>query len=229
MRLEPDIVEALVRTIEMKDRVTAAHTWRVVMYARVMAERLKLDRDVVQRLSTAAALHDLGKIDIPDSVLCKPGPLTVDEYELMKRHTVLGYERLRSMGEDDELLLTVVRHHHERVDGTGYPDGLTADRLHLAARLFAVADSFDAMTSVRPYHAEYGTDAAPKAIRTLRAEAGTHYCPACVGEFAAAHAAGDLDWILMNFHDRADLPSYRSAETAQAMSEKLRAVAGRML
>lgn len=222
MPIEPDILQALVRTIELKDLCTAAHTWRVVMYTRVLAERLEMAPEVIQRLTNAAALHDLGKIDIPDDILQKPGALTPAEFEVMKRHTVLGWERLRDMGEEDDLMLSVVRHHHERVDGKGYPDGLMGDDIHLAARMFAVVDSFDAMTSVRPYHAAFGKEAATAALHTLHDEADTHFCPAAVQLMQNAFDSGDLDWILTNFNGRASLPVYAGPHEAERLAAELR-------
>lgn len=215
--LEPDIIEALVRTIEIKDLCTAAHTWRVVLYSRLMGEKIGLDHRTMHRLSNAAALHDLGKIDIPDAILQKPSALTPEEFEIMKRHTVLGWERLRGMGEDDELLLSVVRHHHERVDGLGYPDGLKGEEIHLAARMFAVVDSFDAMTSVRPYHPQFGKEAAGHAMQTLKGDAGSHYCEKAVQLFSDAYDAGELDWILENFNDRVEVPTFAGADSVNAL------------
>src|SRR5262249_1882635 len=151
---------------------TAAHTWRVVLYSRAMAEKMRYPEETVLRLSNAAALHDLGKIDIPDEILQKPTALTAQEYEIMKSHTVFGHSRLVRLGEDDSLLLDIVRHHHERVDGTGYPDRLTHDQIPWPAKWFAVVDSFDAMTSIRPYHTEFGKEAAQQAINVLKTDAG---------------------------------------------------------
>lgn len=222
MLLDPDIIQALVRTIEIKDLCTAAHTWRVVLYSRLLGEKVGLDHATITRLSNAAALHDLGKIDIPDEILQKPSALTPDEYEIMKRHTVLGWERLRRMGEDDELLLSVVRHHHERVDGLGYPDGLKGDDIHLAARLFAVVDSFDAMTSTRPYHAAHGPDVAQAALHQLHEEADTHYCAAAVQLMQSVFDTGELDWILNGFSDRVELPTYAGAPSAERFQLEFR-------
>jgi hypothetical protein len=107
-------------------------------------------------LTHAAALHDIGKLDIPESILQKPGPLTEDEFAIMKTHTTQGHDRLIAMGEDDPIMVGLVRSHHERWDGLGYPDKLTAESIPLAARYFAVVDSFDAMTSIRPYRSAVG-------------------------------------------------------------------------
>lgn len=199
--MTPDIVRALVKTIELKDLSTAAHTWRVVLYTRALAEAAGLDRGFIERLSYAAALHDVGKIDIPDGVLQKPGPLTPEEYRTMQAHTSLGHERLVRMGETDEVMLELVRHHHERWDGKGYPDGLAGEEIATGARYFAVIDSFDAMTSVRPYRTGVGHEAAERAVEELERGSGTRYWPEAVRSFTALYRGGALGWIGEHFND----------------------------
>lgn len=199
--MAPDIAEALVRTIELKDGSTAAHTWRVALYAREMARAAGLDTPTTARLVIAASLHDMGKIDVPDQILRKPGPLTPDEFRVMQRHPALGHERLVRMGETDPLLLAVVRHHHERVDGTGYPDRLAGEQIPEVARYFAVIDSFDAMTSARPYRPVLPPDAAAAAMAELRAGIGTRYCAEAVDLFAVLYDAGRVERIMHAFDD----------------------------
>src|SRR5262245_38952351 len=148
MRTRPEVVQALLRDIERKDLTTAAHTWRVVLYFRALAEEGGVDNDLLRRATHGAALHDIGKLDIPHEILAKPGPLTPEEFAVMKTHAERGHERLVRMGEDDPVLLELVRHHHERIDGAGYPDHLVGDAISMAPRYFAVIDSFDAMTSL---------------------------------------------------------------------------------
>ncbi|MBY0311977.1 MAG: HD-GYP domain-containing protein [Phycisphaerales bacterium] len=223
MKLQTDIIQALVRTIELKDRTTAAHTWRVVLYTRALAEVFGLDHETISRLSVAAALHDLGKIDVPDHILQKPGKLTPEEYEIMKTHTVLGHERLVSMGEDDPLVLELVRHHHERVDGQGYPDRLVDAQIPQAAKMFAVVDTFDALTSNRPYRHEVGEAAARSAAEALGLDRGTHFAPECVDAFAEQLASGNLNWILENFSDLSELPTFDCPTKAEQMAKLLRA------
>lgn len=206
--MSPEEAAAFVRVIETKDGATAAHTWRVVLYTRALAERLGVDRDRIERLTLAAALHDMGKIDIPDSILLKPGKLTQEEFETMKTHTVLGHERLVRMAEDDPILLGLVRHHHERLDGSGYPDGLLGDEIPLAARYFSVVDTFDALTSVRPYRADIGPDAAARAIEELNRHLGTWYAPEAVQAFTDLYRTGSLDWILNYYNGSCELPAY---------------------
>lgn len=222
MKLQNDIIQALVRTIELKDQTTAAHTWRVVLYTRTIAEVFGLDHQTINRLSVAAALHDLGKIDVPDHILQKPGKLTPEEFEIMKTHTVLGHERLVSMGEDDPLVLELVRHHHERVDGQGYPDKLIGAQIPQAAKMFAVVDTFDALTSVRPYRHEVGEAAARSAAAALRLDRGTHFAPECVDAFAEQLASGNLNWILENFSDRCQVPTFDCPTKAEDAAKRLR-------
>lgn len=221
MVLSADIVMALVKTIELKDQSTAAHTWRVVLYTRMLAETHGLSNAEILRLSVGAALHDVGKIDIPDEILQKPGKLTSDEFAVMQQHTTLGHERLVRMGETDPLILDLVRFHHERVNGLGYPDRLSGTNIPLAARFFGVVDTFDALTSVRPYRAEVGIVAGEHAVDELRRGIGTHYEHACVEALAELFESGRLGWIMEHFNDRCELPPFgcpnKAAEVAHAL------------
>ena len=206
--MHPTLLQPLLRTIELKDASTAAHTWRVVLYARALAESLHRDHDLIERISRGAALHDIGKIDIPDGILTKAGPLTDEEFAVMQTHTTLGHERLLAMGEDDELALGLVRSHHERIDGKGYPDRLVGDEIPLGARYFAVIDSFDAMTSLRPYRTCIGEEAARRALVELEAGMGTRYWPEAVEAFTDLFRTGSLDWILHYYNDEIPVPIF---------------------
>ncbi len=206
--MDPDIIQGLVRAIELKDRSTAAHTWRVVLYARALAEAFGLDHNTVANVSVAAALHDIGKVDIPDEILVKPAPLTDAEFEIIKTHAALGHERLVRMGETEPVILNLVRHHHERWDGRGYPDKLAAEAIPPGARYFAVIDSFDAMTSVRPYRTRVSEDCAVNAIVELEAGMGSRYWPEAVEVFANLFRTGELDWIMHYFNDDIPVPIF---------------------
>ena len=219
--LSPESVHALVKAIELKDRTTAAHTWRVVLYARAMAEESGLSHDLVGRISTGAALHDVGKLEIPDAILQKPGPLTPDEFKTIKTHAALGHERLVAMGEHDPVILELIRHHHERWDGGGYPDGLAGEQTAAGARYFAVIDSFDAMTSVRPYRSETGLKAAHHAIEELKAGSGTQYWPQAVEVFLRLQHTGRFDWIAECFNDRCTV-AYDHAKSGAVASDPAR-------
>jgi diguanylate cyclase (GGDEF)-like protein/putative nucleotidyltransferase with HDIG domain len=151
-------VLSLAEALDQRDSGTARHSQTVGRLCEMMAEELGLEEDRVQRLRLAGILHDIGKIGVPDSILCKPGPLTSDEFAQMKRHPELGARILSSQELDDvrEWILA----HHERPDGTGYPKGLTADEIPLEAAIVAVADAYEAMTSDRVYRLAIGPDAA---------------------------------------------------------------------
>ncbi|MFB3430493.1 MAG: HD-GYP domain-containing protein [Phycisphaerales bacterium] len=206
--MDLDIVQSLVKSIELKDRSTAAHTWRVVLYTRALAERAGLEKPLVERLCIGAALHDVGKIDIPDAILTKASRLTDAEFDIIKTHTTLGHDRLVRMGETDEHLLGLVRSHHERWDGLGYPDGLAGESIALGPRFFAVIDSFDAMTSIRPYRDRIGEDAAELALRELEAGKGTRYWPEAVDAFTDLYRSEQITWILHYFNDDVPVPDF---------------------
>jgi len=206
--VDVQIVQAMVGVLEAKDLSTAAHTWRVVLYTRVLAQKAGVSGEIVHRLTHAAALHDVGKIEIPEAILQKPGPLTAAEYDVMKTHAALGHERLRRMQEDDPILLNLVRHHHERFDGRGYPDGLRGTDIPVVARYFAVVDTFDAMTSQRHYRHDVGPNAARRAIVELQAGAGTRYDGDAVAMFSELYQEGRVAPILDRFGDAAEIPTH---------------------
>ena len=200
-----EVISALLKLVEERDAGTAAHTWRVALYALALGEAEGLERTDQQRFMRAAVLHDIGKIDIPKAIIAKPGRLTAEEYEVVKTHAWLGYRRLQSLGERDQLVLDVVRWHHERLDGSGYPDGLAGERIPPPARWFAIIDSFDAMTSRRPYRRTVGEVAADRAIEELQHYAGSWYCPDAVQAFVTLYGSGKLTWILHLLNDEQSL------------------------
>ncbi|GAB4546373.1 MAG: HD domain-containing protein [Phycisphaerales bacterium] len=193
-----------VDALEAHDTVTATHTWRVILYTRALAEDAGLDHDVVDLLALGAALHDVGKLDIDPEILRKPARLTDDEFAVVRTHTTLGESRLRSLGITSPVVLNMVRSHHERLDGSGYPDGLAGEAIPRAALYFGVVDSFDAMTSRRPYQRDLPPDAEARAIDELLSERGTRYCPDAVDRFARLHERGALDWIARHFNEDSD-------------------------
>lgn len=145
-----ETVTALAEAIEKRDPYTGGHVRRVVVYSLLLGREMGLSRSELEQLRLGATLHDVGKIAIPDEVLRKPAPLDRGEFEVMKRHTLDGAEivsRVRGL----RALIPAVRSHHERLDGAGYPDGLGAEAIPLVARIIAVADTYDAMTTDRPY------------------------------------------------------------------------------
>jgi putative nucleotidyltransferase with HDIG domain len=145
-----DTITMLADVVEMRDEYTGGHTQRVTNYSLLLAERLDLPGSDVDLIRTGTPLHDIGKVGIPDAILCKPDKLTPEEFEIMKTHTVLGAEFITKVP-DLRPVLPIVRSHHERWDGRGYPDALAGDKIPHLARVVALADAFDAMTSDRPY------------------------------------------------------------------------------
>ena len=177
-------VDALATAMDLRDRCTAEHSEDVVMLAGLVGRLLQLDRAALVELEFAARLHDVGKIRVPDRVLNKRGPLDAEERDVMRRHAAWGAETLSGVP-GLEVVATIVRFHHERWDGAGYPDGLHGARIPLASRIIAVCDAFGAMTSDRPYRS--GMRVA-EAVAELRAGAGTQFDPAVVDAFCEAVA-----------------------------------------
>jgi HD-GYP domain-containing protein (c-di-GMP phosphodiesterase class II) len=172
-------VTALGRAVEIRDFYTANHTSRVTMYSLLLADELRLSPQDQYHLQIGTPLHDIGKIGIEDAILRKPDRLTFEEFEAMKKHTVMGAAILETIPSLSPVV-TIARHHHERWDGRGYPDGLASDRISLLARIVAVADAFDAMTSDRPYRKALPLEVA---FRELQEKAGEHFDPICVQAF----------------------------------------------
>lgn len=213
--MDARLLQSLLGQIEQKDGSTAAHTWRVVLYTRMLAEKLGVGKDILHRVTHAAAMHDLGKLDVPDEILKKPGRLTDAEFEIIKTHPGRGHARLIDLGENDPIVLNFVRHHHERIDGKGYPDGLKGDAIPPGARYFAVIDTFDALTSHRPYRHDVGADAAARAIEEINAGVGSRYCGDCVQAFTDLFRAGSLGWVLEHYNDNACTESYGGTDSVR--------------
>lgn len=172
-------LEALEAAVEAKDSYTRHHMGRVAEYAEAIAREMGLPEDVVEVASTAGRIHDVGKIAVPDAVLLKPGKLTAEEFEQMKHHTLRG-ERIANSSRVLAHVAKAVRAHHERYGGGGYPDGLKGDQIPLAARIVAVADTFDALTSTRVYRPAKSWESAVNEIQWV---AGTQLDPVCVEAF----------------------------------------------
>jgi len=153
---------ALVATLDARDEYTAGHSAAVAIYARDIAARLGLDEEKQRLAHLCGLVHDIGKVGLPPGLLEKPGPLSLEERRHMETHSVIG-ERILANVDDYSEIAKIVRHHHERVDGHGYPDGLKGDHIPLISRIIAVADAYNAMTSDRPYR-----EALPSQIARLR-------------------------------------------------------------
>jgi HD-GYP domain-containing protein (c-di-GMP phosphodiesterase class II) len=177
-----ETVTSLARAVELRDQYTGDHTHRVTDYSLLLAEELRLPGGQRYELQIGTPLHDIGKIGIDDSILRKSGPLTSAEFEIMKQHTVKGAAILGSIASMNPMI-PIIRHHHERWDGSGYPDRLADDRIPITARIVAVADAFDAMTSDRPYRKALRSE---EAFQEIQRQAGRHFDPACVQAFLRA-------------------------------------------
>jgi len=173
-------VAALERALHAKDPFTLDHSSRVRRFALAMATELRLSRVVSRELALGAELHDIGKIGVPDDLLQKPGPLSPEERRRVLDHAKIGARILTPLLGRHPLVIAVVRWHHEWVDGSGYPDGLRGAQVPLVARIVAVADAFDAMTSPRPYRA---ASSARVAVDELVRCAGRQFDTQCVEVF----------------------------------------------
>ena len=209
------LLHSLGNAVAKRDSATDAHNYRVTFYAVALAETMDLPRQEIADLVVGAFLHDVGKIGISDRILLKPDKLTADEFGIMKTHSLLGIEIVADNPWLAGAALTI-RHHHEHVDGTGYPDGLRGDAIPRTARIFAVVDVFDALTSERPYK-----QALPlvEALAIINRDSGRQFDPEVVAAFmgiapdlhARAVQAGDAD---LRQEMRAVLSRYFKTETA---------------
>lgn len=172
-------VRALCNAVEARDAYTGRHAERVAAYGMEIAHAIGAPFAGDPAVEFGFLLHDVGKVAMPDAILWKPEPLTSDERTLMERHPVVGWEILREVSFLDDAKL-VVRHHHERWDGTGYPDHLAGERIPLSARVFSVADTFDALTTLRPYRQP---SSIPEAKEIIAEQSGTQFDPAVVEAF----------------------------------------------
>lgn len=181
-------ITILAQAVELRDDYTGGHTRRVTRYASVLARQLELPDDQHELIKIGTPLHDIGKIGIDDAILRKPGRLTAGEFAAMQEHTTKGAEILSTIPELRPIL-PIVRNHHERWDGTGYPDRLAGEEIPLLARIVAVADAFDAMTSDRPYHENRRGKPAKAAFAEVERQSGRQFDPTCAAAFLAARDA----------------------------------------
>jgi putative two-component system response regulator len=183
LQRERETVIRLSKAAEYRDPETGAHILRMAHFSELIAKGLGLSAVDQELLLEAAPMHDIGKVGIADNILLKPGRLTPDEFEIMKQHAIFGYEILK--GSSSRVLQAgadIARAHHEKFDGSGYPNGLRGDSIPIFSRIVAVADVFDALTSERPYKKAWPLE---QAVEHLRSNAGSHFDPACVDAFLA--------------------------------------------
>ncbi len=181
-------IQMLAGAVDEKDPYTRGHSDRVTRYSMLIAKEMKLDHTFMETLQISAQLHDVGKIGIEDHILKKPGALTAEEFEVMKTHTTKGANILRPVTQLAEML-PGIELHHEALDGRGYPYGLKGDQIPLLARVIAVADTFDALTTNRPYQTAHTPDQALQIIQNL---AGKRLDPDAVKALLAVYARGEI-------------------------------------
>jgi HD-GYP domain-containing protein (c-di-GMP phosphodiesterase class II) len=174
-----ETIEGWSRAMELRDRETEGHTRRVTELTVELAQRMGLPDEMIVHIRRGVMLHDVGKIGVPDNILHKPGPLTEPEMEIMRRHSRLAYELIAPIAYLQPAL-DIPYCHHEKWDGTGYPRGLKGDQIPQTARLFAVVDVYDALTSDRPYRRHWTEQ---KAVHYILAQSGKHFDPAVVELF----------------------------------------------
>jgi len=169
-------LETLAKSLEARDVYTRGHSQRVSEVSMMIGERMGLTAEALEELRVGTILHDIGKIGVPDSILNKPGRLTDEEFHIMKSHPVIGYEICSPLGLSEGVLM-IIRNHHEKLDGSGYPDGLKGGELPLSLRIVCVADAFDAMSSRRPYRHVMAMN---RVLAELSAGAGVQFDPVVV-------------------------------------------------
>jgi putative two-component system response regulator len=176
-----DLVERLGRAAEYKDTDTGEHIVRMSQYSKILALALGVPELHAEQLRQAAPMHDIGKIGIPDAILLKPGSLTFEEFEQMKQHTVIGAQILSNSSSPLlQLAHKLAIEHHEKWDGTGYPNGLKGEEISIEGRIVAIADVFDALTSKRPYKDAWGVQ---ETVEHIRKQSGKHFDPLLVDLF----------------------------------------------
>ncbi len=166
-------IKSIAFALDAKDKYTHGHSLRVTLYSLALAKKLNLQDDVLEEIETAGLLHDIGKIAIPEKILLKPGKLTDEEFEIIKSHPELGEKLVKSV-EKLGLVSNWLKHHHERYDGKGYPDGLAGEDIPISARIIALADTYDAMTSDRAYREALSHQ---EAIDEIKRCSGTQFDP----------------------------------------------------
>ncbi len=200
---------ALIATLDARDQYTAGHSAAVAIYSRDIATRMGLPPEVCEQAYLCGLVHDIGKIGLPPGLLEKPGALTLDERRQMQEHSAIGERILAHVDEYSEIA-TIVRHHHERIDGQGYPDGLADESIPAVSRIIAVADAYNAMTSDRPYR-----DAMPSRVARLRlAQAvDSQFDTSVVAAFEAILAGADEDYRLARRYDFREFAQSTQAES----------------
>jgi HD-GYP domain-containing protein (c-di-GMP phosphodiesterase class II) len=193
-----DTLIVLANAIELRDHYTVGHTWRVTKFSMEIARELGWSAEKIREVEMGGVLHDVGKIAVDDAILRKPGPLTDEEYDMMKVHPERGADLLRDV-ERLHPLIPYCLYHHERIDGKGYPHGLSGEEIPLEGRLVAVADTFDALTSNRPYRKGFPAEKALSIIEECR---GTQLDKDCADALISSYKKGRIDRILQDYYKK---------------------------
>jgi putative two-component system response regulator len=186
------VLFSLARSIEGKDPYTHGHCERLAEYSARLGEQLRLPEDQITALRRAGIVHDVGKIAVPDAILLKPGRLTPDEWTIIREHSVVG-ERICAPLKSFRFVLPIIRHHHEKLDGSGYPDGLRGEAIPVAARVLQIVDVYDALTTDRPYKKAFSiTDA----LQTMKEEVAKGWWdPRIFDQFERLVRTGTADFL----------------------------------
>ena len=179
VKLYSGTLEAMVLALDLREKETGYHSYRVTEYSLTLAKKLELSESDLSIIAKGALLHDIGKIGVPDSILLKPGKLTDEEWSIMRSHPQLGYELLRKIDFLEEAA-QIVLHHHERFDGNGYPVGLVGEQIPIGARIFSIVDTLDALTSERVYKKAYSFE---ESIDIITKESTKQFEPEIVDAF----------------------------------------------
>lgn len=195
MKIDPKLLKSLLvlsTVIEARDHFTGGHVWRVAEYSKLLAENLGLPKHEILKAYLGGYLHDIGKVGIPDAILNKNSSLSNEEYNIIKHHPGIGTQII----EDhplEELVRDAVESHHERIDGKGYPKGIVGDQIKIIPRIIAIADTFDAITSVRPYKKIIPKE---KAVKIINQESGKAFDSDILSTFINLVESGELDNII---------------------------------
>ncbi|PWU06154.1 MAG: hypothetical protein C5B51_12980 [Terriglobia bacterium] len=211
------ILFSLARAVEQRDSVTSHHCERLALTSLALGVALGVDRPSLLALYRGGFVHDIGKVGIPDSILFKPGPLTAQEWVVMRSHAVRGEEICRHLKSFADVL-PIIRHHHERWDGTGYPDGLRKEEIPLLARILQVADIYDALTNPRPYKRAFPPQEAIKIIEEETARGWRD--PEIVGVFKNIH--GDVIVRLVEYSSQEDCSLERMRDSLTNLNRVVR-------
>ena len=186
------IMEAFSECVESKDAYTKGHSQRVALYTKMLAQRLGESKETVKKFYNVALLHDIGKLGMPEAILTKPGKLTPEEFEIVKKHPVRGYEILKNVKIQEDIAAGA-HYHHERWDGKGYPNGLKETEIPWVARIISVADTFDAMSSTRPYREKLPINFIAEEIENC---SGSQFDPKVVKAFLSLYIEGAFNELV---------------------------------